>query len=49
MTSDFLFLYEQLNFNSFTQEKKEKIACTTGLLEIEAFKIFECGKNNDGY
>ena len=49
MTSDFLLPYAQLNFNSLTQEKKEEIARTTGLLETEAVKIFEYGKNNDGY
>lgn len=49
MTSDFLFPYGRLDFNSFTQEKKEKIARTTGLLETEAVKIFEYGKNNNGY
>ena len=49
MTSDFLLPYGRLNFNSLTQEKREEIVCTTGLLETEAVEIFEYGKNNDGY
>ena len=49
MTSDFNLPYEQLNLNSLTPEKREEIGQTTGLLEMEAIKIYENRKNNDGY
>ena len=49
MTSDFILPYGRLNLNSLTPEKREEIAQTTGLLKTEAVKIFEYGKNNDGY
>lgn len=49
MTSEFLFLYKRLNLASLILEKKEEVIQQTGLQEIEAVKIFEYGKNNDGY
>ena len=49
MTSDFILPYRQLKLNSFILERREEIAQTTGLLETEAVKIFEYGKNNDEY
>ena len=49
MTSDFISPYRQLNLNFLTLERREEIAQTTRLLEIEAVEIFEYGKNNDEY
>ena len=46
---DFILPYRRLNLNSFTQERRKKLAQTIRLLETEAVEIFEYEKNNNGY
>lgn len=49
MTSNFLLLFSQLNLAFLSSEKRKKIRENCDFLEIEAIKIFEYKKDNDGY
>ena len=49
MTSDFLLLFGRLNLASLSSEKRKDVVEKCGLLEMEAVKVFEYRKNNDGY
>ena len=49
MTSEFIFLFGQLNLASFSPKKKEEIVQKTGFIETKVVKVFEYGKNNDGH
>ena len=44
ITSDFLLLYRQLNFNSLIQEIRDEIVYTTELVETEIVEIFKYSK-----
>ena len=49
MTSEFLFPFSRLNLASLSSEKRDEVVEKCGLMSIEAMKIFEYGKNNNGY
>ena len=49
MIFELIFAYGQLNLAFLTPEKKNEVIQQTGLKFTKAAKIFEYGKNNDGY
>ncbi len=49
MVSEFILPFGRLNLVSLAPEKREKVLHQIRLTNKEAVKIFEYGKNNDGY
>lgn len=49
MTSEFLFLFGQLNLAFLSLEKRDKVVKKCRLVFTEAVEIFEYRKNNDRY
>lgn len=49
VASEFILPFDRLNLASLTPEKRDQIVQETGLTDTKAVKIFEYGKNNDGY
>lgn len=49
MVSGFILLFRRLNLASLTPEKRPEVIEKTGLRYTKAVKVFEYGKNNDGY
>ncbi len=49
MTSDFLLLFGRLSLASLSSKKMREVVEKCDLLDIEAVKVFEYRKNNNGY
>ena len=49
MAFEFILLFGWLNLASLIPKKRDQIVYKTRLTNAEAVKIFEYGKNNDGY
>lgn len=49
MVSEFLLLFDRLNFLLLSEKKQKEVIEKTRLIILEAVELFEYEKNNEGY